>query len=153
MSGIERVGVIGSGLMGSGIVEVASRAGLDVVLIELSDDAAKAAAERIQGSLRRAEFRGRLEPDEVEAVLAPGLSARIVVLMPPDRVTRIRRYHLAIRLHSQQSLGQSHRRAIVRFQYVHGGSPARWRSRSQRRRRKWGHKLAIGALVVLHITP
>ncbi|MDX6278912.1 MAG: 3-hydroxybutyryl-CoA dehydrogenase, partial [Nocardioidaceae bacterium] len=36
MSGIERVGVIGGGLMGSGITEVASRAGLDVVTVEVS---------------------------------------------------------------------------------------------------------------------
>ncbi|WP_235503616.1 3-hydroxyacyl-CoA dehydrogenase NAD-binding domain-containing protein, partial [Aeromicrobium sp. Root344] len=43
MSGIERVGVIGGGLMGSGITEVAARAGLDVVVIEINADAVKAA--------------------------------------------------------------------------------------------------------------
>lgn len=69
MSGIEKVGVIGGGLMGSGITEVAARAGLDVIVIEISDDAAKAAAERVEGSLRKAESRGKIDSAEVDAVL------------------------------------------------------------------------------------
>lgn len=66
---IERIGVIGGGLMGSGIAEVNARAGLDVVVTEVSDDAAKAAAARIEKSLRRAESRGKLTADEVEQTL------------------------------------------------------------------------------------
>lgn len=69
MGSIEKVGVIGGGLMGSGITEVAARAGLDVIVIEISSDAAKAAAERVEGSLRKAESRGKIEPAEVTAVL------------------------------------------------------------------------------------
>ncbi|MGA8988463.1 3-hydroxybutyryl-CoA dehydrogenase [Aeromicrobium sp.] len=69
MSGIDKVGVIGGGLMGSGITEVAARAGLDVVLVEISSDAAKAAAERVESSLRRAESRGKIASAEVVAVL------------------------------------------------------------------------------------
>lgn len=69
MSGIERVGVIGGGLMGSGITEVASRAGLGVVVVEISADAVKAASERVEASLRRAESRGKIDSPEVEAVL------------------------------------------------------------------------------------
>jgi 3-hydroxybutyryl-CoA dehydrogenase len=69
MGSIEKVGVIGGGLMGSGITEVAARAGLDVIVIEISDEAAKAAAGRIEGSLRRAESRGKIEAAEVTAVL------------------------------------------------------------------------------------
>ena len=70
MNGIERVGVIGGGLMGSGITEVASRAGLSVVVVEINTDAAKAAATRIEASLRRAEKRGKIDPTEIDAVLA-----------------------------------------------------------------------------------
>nr|WP_187271876.1 3-hydroxybutyryl-CoA dehydrogenase [Aeromicrobium terrae] len=66
---IERIGVIGGGLMGSGIVEVAARAGLDVVGVEVSADAAKAAEARVEASLRRAESRGKIAADEVAAVL------------------------------------------------------------------------------------
>ncbi len=69
MSGINRVGVIGGGLMGSGITEVAARAGLDVVVVEINADAVKAASERVEGSLRRAESRGKIDADEVSAVL------------------------------------------------------------------------------------
>ena len=69
MSGIESVGVVGGGLMGSGIAEVASRAGIPVTVVEISADAASAAQSRVEGSLRRAEKRGKLESAEVEAVL------------------------------------------------------------------------------------
>jgi len=69
MSDIERIGVIGGGLMGSGIIEVAARAGLDVIGIEINADAAKAAAERVEGSLRRAESRGKIDASEVASVL------------------------------------------------------------------------------------
>jgi 3-hydroxybutyryl-CoA dehydrogenase len=69
MSGIEKVGVIGGGLMGSGIAEVSARAGLDVMLVEISSDAAKAAAERVEASLRRAEQRGKIDASEVDAVM------------------------------------------------------------------------------------
>jgi len=69
MNGIERVGVIGGGMMGSGIAKVVSRAGIDVVLVEVSADAVKAASERVEASLRRAESRGKIEAAEVTEVL------------------------------------------------------------------------------------
>ena len=69
MAAIEKVGVIGGGLMGSGITEVAARAGLDVVVIEISPDAAKAAAGKVEASLRKAEARGKIDAAEVTAVL------------------------------------------------------------------------------------
>lgn len=69
MSGIEKVGVIGGGLMGSGITEVSARAGLDVVVIEISAEAAKAAAAKVEASLRKAESRGKIDTAEVAAVL------------------------------------------------------------------------------------
>ena len=69
MTTIERLGVIGGGLMGSGITEVGARADLDVVTVEVNDDAAKAAAERVESSLRRAEQRGKITEQEVAATL------------------------------------------------------------------------------------
>lgn len=69
MSGIDRVGVVGGGLMGSGIVEVAARAGIDVVNVEISADAAKAAEQRVRGSLDRAVSRGKITEDEAATVL------------------------------------------------------------------------------------
>lgn len=67
--GVERVGVVGGGLMGSGIVAVAARAGHSVIGIEVSDDAAKAAAERVEATLRRAESRGRIGAEELDVAL------------------------------------------------------------------------------------
>ncbi|RYJ06039.1 MAG: 3-hydroxybutyryl-CoA dehydrogenase [Actinomycetales bacterium] len=69
MAGIERLGVVGGGLMGSGITEVGARAGLHVVTVEVDDDAAKRAHERIEASLRKAESRGKISAEEVEATL------------------------------------------------------------------------------------
>ncbi len=67
---IERVGVVGCGLMGSGIAEISARAGLDVVVREIDADAVAAGQARIQTSLDRARRRGKLSDDEVAAALA-----------------------------------------------------------------------------------
>ena len=55
-----RVGVVGSGLMGAGIAEVCARAGLDVVVSEVDQQAADVGRGRIEHSLLRAEARGKL---------------------------------------------------------------------------------------------
>lgn len=57
---MRRVGVIGCGLMGAGIAEVCARAGLDVVVVEFSPEAARVGLARIEASLRRAEERGKV---------------------------------------------------------------------------------------------
>ena len=64
---IERVGVIGCGLMGSGIAEVTARAGLDVVVTESSPAAAEAGMARVAASLKRALTSGRLSEEEHDA--------------------------------------------------------------------------------------
>src|SRR5436305_6559873 len=53
MAQINKVGVIGSGQMGSGIAHVAALAGLDVVLNDLSDDRLKSGMATINGNLSR----------------------------------------------------------------------------------------------------
>lgn len=67
---LERVSVVGGGTMGSGIAEVAARAGCDVLVWEVDDAAAGAAADRITASLHRAVRSGRLEQDRSDDVLA-----------------------------------------------------------------------------------
>jgi len=69
MSDITRVGVAGCGLMGSGIVEVCARAGLDVVVREVDDGAAAAGRARIEGSLARAVRAGKLSAEDRDAAL------------------------------------------------------------------------------------
>jgi len=58
---IKKVGICGCGLMGSGIAEVASKAGMDVVVREVSDDFLKKGMGRIEKSLDRAVSKGKLD--------------------------------------------------------------------------------------------
>jgi 3-hydroxybutyryl-CoA dehydrogenase len=51
---MERIGVVGCGLMGSGIAEVTARAGAFVTVIEADEDALKRGQDRIEKSLSRA---------------------------------------------------------------------------------------------------
>ena len=77
---IERVGVIGGGLMGSGIAEVCARAGSEVVVHEIDAEAAEAALARIDASLGKAVDRGKLEGSERD-----GIFGRISVATDLDR--------------------------------------------------------------------
>ena len=62
-----RVGVIGGGLMGSGIAEVCARSGVDVTVVEVDDDRAEATKAKIEKSLDRAARAGRIESDARQA--------------------------------------------------------------------------------------
>ncbi len=67
---IERVGVVGCGLMGSGIAEVCARAGLDVIVREVSPDAAEAGRSRLVKSLDRGLSAGKISEAERDDALA-----------------------------------------------------------------------------------
>ena len=66
---IEKVGVAGCGLMGSGIVEVSARAGCDVVVREIDEGALAAGKARIAKSLDRAVGKGKMDPAARDEVL------------------------------------------------------------------------------------
>lgn len=57
---MQKIAVVGGGLMGSGIAEVSARADMDVIVVEAHGDAAKAAQRRLEASLQRAEAKGKL---------------------------------------------------------------------------------------------
>src|SRR5262245_13842008 len=65
---IERVGIVGSGLMGSGVAEVAAKAGVTVVLRSRKQESADAMLAALGKSLARQVERGRLESADAEAV-------------------------------------------------------------------------------------
>lgn len=66
---IKRVGVVGAGLMGSGIAEVNAKAGLDVTVSEVSQPALDAGRARIEKSLHRAVRSGKLTESDAEAAI------------------------------------------------------------------------------------
>jgi 3-hydroxybutyryl-CoA dehydrogenase len=69
MGKIEKVAVIGGGLMGSGIAEVSARAGYDTLLREVDEDFADRARGRIEKSLGRAVEKGKMDPGDRETTL------------------------------------------------------------------------------------
>ncbi|MFI8828837.1 3-hydroxybutyryl-CoA dehydrogenase [Streptomyces sp. NPDC053431] len=69
MPEIRRVGVVGCGLMGSGIAEVCAKAGLEVTVVVSRPESVAAGRDRIARSLGRAVAKGKLTEAEAEAVL------------------------------------------------------------------------------------
>jgi 3-hydroxybutyryl-CoA dehydrogenase len=64
------VGVVGCGLMGSGIAEVAAKGGFDVLVREVDDAALAKGRKRIEGSLAKAVEKEKLTAAEKDAALA-----------------------------------------------------------------------------------
>ena len=67
---VRLLGVVGGGLMGSGIAEVAARSGLDTIIREPTEDLLASARQRIERSMGSAVKRGKLSADEQTAALA-----------------------------------------------------------------------------------
>lgn len=64
---ISKVGVVGCGLMGSGIAEVAAKSGFDVRVREVNDDFLEAGRKRIRKSLDRAVEKEKLSAEDRDA--------------------------------------------------------------------------------------
>jgi 3-hydroxybutyryl-CoA dehydrogenase len=67
---IKQVGICGSGIMGSGVAEVAAKAGFEVVLRSRTHQAAESSVARLEKSLGRQVERGRLDKDEAATIVA-----------------------------------------------------------------------------------
>jgi 3-hydroxybutyryl-CoA dehydrogenase len=85
MNGFNHIGVVGAGLMGAGIAEVAARAGKDVVLIDANPAAAEAGLDRLRASLERAEQRGKIT-DATEVLQRITVSSDLEALADRDLV-------------------------------------------------------------------
>jgi 3-hydroxybutyryl-CoA dehydrogenase len=66
---IKSIGVIGAGQMGNGIAHVGALAGLDVRIVDLSEDALKRAIETIDQNMQRQVRRGMIQDEERKAAL------------------------------------------------------------------------------------
>jgi 3-hydroxybutyryl-CoA dehydrogenase len=70
MKKIKKVGVLGSGLMGSGIAEIAARAGYDTVVREISGELVEKGLGKIHGSLGKAVEKGKLDAAARDAAVS-----------------------------------------------------------------------------------
>jgi 3-hydroxybutyryl-CoA dehydrogenase len=67
---IKTVGIVGCGLMGSGIAEVAARRGYQVVVSEVNDELLAQGLDRVRASLTKAVSRGKAMQEEMVEALA-----------------------------------------------------------------------------------
>ncbi len=84
---IGTVGIVGAGLMGSGIAEVAARSGLQARVCEVDRRGLDAGRERIRRSLDRGRKTGKLTDEQVEEILGRiGFTTDLEELAPSDIV-------------------------------------------------------------------
>jgi len=84
---IQKVGVVGCGLMGSGIAELCARNGYDVVVLDLTDGILKQGLSRMEKSLSKAVSKGKLSEEEREKTLSRiGVSTKPTDLADRDLV-------------------------------------------------------------------
>jgi 3-hydroxybutyryl-CoA dehydrogenase len=69
MNEIRKVGVLGGGLMGGGIAQVAAQAGFETVVREVSDALGQRSRGAIERTLARGVERGKVTPEERDAAL------------------------------------------------------------------------------------
>lgn len=70
MNEIRKVGVLGAGLMGSGIAEICAKAGFEVVVREPTDELLAKGRKRVTQSLSKAKERGKLREEDESAILS-----------------------------------------------------------------------------------
>ena len=66
---VDKVGVIGCGIMGSGIVEVCAKAGMQVTFVEVDDAAVEKGRARIDKSVGKAVERGKMSEEDAAGLL------------------------------------------------------------------------------------
>jgi 3-hydroxybutyryl-CoA dehydrogenase len=66
---VQKMAVIGCGLMGSGITEVAAKSGIAVTFVEISDEKCKKQQGRIEKSIGKAVEKGKLSQEDADATV------------------------------------------------------------------------------------
>jgi 3-hydroxybutyryl-CoA dehydrogenase len=66
---IREVGIVGGGQMGGGIAEVCAKAGVDVIVAEISEEAVAASRRRIGNSFGRAVEKGKLTAEQHDSAM------------------------------------------------------------------------------------
>ena len=66
---IKKIGVLGAGVMGSGIAQVAAQSGFEVVMRDIADEFVQKGLKNIEASLSKGVEKGKITPEEKEAAL------------------------------------------------------------------------------------
>jgi len=66
---VKKVGILGAGMMGAGIAYVSAQAGIEVVLKDVSVEAAERGKDYSRGLLRKGVERGKVDPLKVDGIL------------------------------------------------------------------------------------
>ena len=66
---IKKIGVLGAGVMGSGIAQVAAQSGFEVVMRDIADEFVQKGLKNIEASLSKGVEKGKVTPEEKEAAL------------------------------------------------------------------------------------
>ena len=67
---IEKVAVVGGGTMGSGIAEVAAKAGCDTIVVEIDAGLAEFAQKKLEASTEKAVARGKMNEEDRDGLLS-----------------------------------------------------------------------------------
>ena len=67
---VEKIGVIGCGIMGSGIAQVCAQSGYQVVVSEINDELLRKGLKSIDSFLNRSVSKGKLSSQDKEAILS-----------------------------------------------------------------------------------
>jgi 3-hydroxybutyryl-CoA dehydrogenase len=111
---VRKVGVIGCGIMGSGIVEVCAKAGTEVTYVEVDDERVEQGRARIEKSLARAVERGKLsEEDRVGVMGAIHGTADYEDIADSDLVIEAATEHLETKLEIFRALDGIVRQGVV----------------------------------------
>jgi 3-hydroxybutyryl-CoA dehydrogenase len=111
---VKTVGVIGCGIMGSGIVEVCAKAGTEVTFVEVDDERVERGRARIEKSLAKAVERGKLsEEDRVGAMSAIHGTADYEDIADSDLIIEAATEHLDTKLEIFRALDGITRDEIV----------------------------------------
>lgn len=70
MKEIRKISVIGAGIMGSGIAQVAAQAGYEVILRDITDELVRHGLNNIQRNLHRAVDRGKMPKEDMDKAFA-----------------------------------------------------------------------------------
>ena len=65
---IKKIGILGAGIMGSGIAQVAAMSGFQVVVRDVNDDVLGAGQSKVEGSLQRMAKKGKVSEDDLKQI-------------------------------------------------------------------------------------